>query len=500
MSEELEQSKELVVLPIEEQISQELVKANVTEAVIASLREKYMGLKIADTNDKETYLIVKEGRKECKSIRVIASKICKKLREDAVAIQKASVAKEKYVTGSISEIEDALQEQEDWYESEVAKEKEARKRKQEEQLINRQQTLAAMGVLYSDGSFTIGEVSYDYSLVKESEEDVWQEAILPKFKEEYEKVQAEQIELKRKEQEKAEELKRQQEELEQKKKELEEEAERLKKEADRQALEADKRKAIMIESRTVQITSLGFINNNSVGYRFREFTIIHEDIHGHSNEEWQTLIDDAKEYVDAIKKEEAEAEKREQERKELQNKRYAELYPYAQYSYPVAMDSLWQFPEDKYLGILEGKKAAFQKAQEERNKQIAEAAAKEERERIEEEQRQAELKRKYELRKARMSMLVEHGLKYHGDLDVLGEISEETWMKDFNELKANRDEIIRKQEEERKAEELAQASEKVKWKHLVDVLSALQIPRFVSGQYAKKAAILREKLEEIKAL
>ena len=245
---------------------------------------------------------------------------------------------------------------------------------------------------------------------------------------------------------------------------------------------------------------VNIINNNSVGYRFREFTIIHEDIHGHSNEEWQTLIDDAKEYVDAIKKEEAEAEKREQERKELQNKRYAELYPYAQYSYPVAMDSLWQFPEDKYLGILEGKKAAFQKAQEERNKQIAEAAAKEERERIEEEQRQAELKRKYELRKARMSMLVEHGLKYHGDLDVLGEISEETWMKDFNELKANRDEIIRKQEEERKAEELAQASEKVKWKHLVDVLSALQIPRFVSGQYAKKAAILREKLEEIKAL
>ena len=99
-----------------------------------------------------------------------------------------------------------------------------------------------------------------------------------------------------------------------------------------------------------------------------------------------------------------------------------------------------------------------------------------------------------------MSMLVEHDLKYPGNFDVLGEISEESWMKDFNELKANRDEIIRKQEEERKAEELAQATEKVKWASLITQLEYLQIPDFKSGQYRKKAAILREKLEEIKAL
>lgn len=501
MTEELKpESTELIVLPIEEQISQELVKANVTEAVIGKLKEKYLPLKIAGIEDKETYLLVKEGRKECKSIRVMASKICKKGRENAVAIQKAWVGKEKDVTDRIAEVEDHLEKQEKDFEAQVAKEKEDRKRKQEEQLINRQQTLATMGVLYSEGNFTLGEVSFDFSLVKESEEDIWQEIILPKFKEEYEKVQAEYIESKRQEQEKAEELKRQQEELEQKKKELAEEAERLQQESARQALEADKRRAAMIENRTSQLVALGFKNNMAVGYVFHEYTIIHEDIHEHTNEKWQELIAEATEYVDTIKKEIAEAQKIEQDRKELQNKRYAEMFPYKEFGSSVQVETLWSLAEDEYSSILLAKKSAYEYAEEEKKQKIADDAAKKERERIEEEQRKAENKRITELRSSRMLMLKNNDLVYHGDCSVLGIISEEAWMKDFNELKDERDEIIRKQEEERKAEELAQATDKHKWGDMLGYLNNLIIHEMRSGQYRKKAAILREKLEEIKAL
>src|SRR5688572_5126404 len=190
-------SEELQVVPIEEQISQELVKHNVTQAVISTLNEKYGQLKIAGIEDKETYLLVKEGRKECKAFRVAAKKICEKGREEAVAIQKAWVAKQKEVTDQIAAIEDPLEEQEKAYEAAVAKEKEERKRKQEEQLIVRQQVLTGMGALYSDGCFKLGEISFELSVVKESEPDIWEESILPKFKEEYEKVEAERIEQER---------------------------------------------------------------------------------------------------------------------------------------------------------------------------------------------------------------------------------------------------------------------------------------------------------------
>src|SRR5688572_16937320 len=128
-------SEELQIVPIEEHISHELVKHNVTEAVISGLKEKYGYLKIAGIEDRETYDKVKTSRKECKAFRVLAKKICEKGREKAVAEQKAWVAKQKDVTDQLAEIEDPLEEQEKAFEAAVAKEKEERKRKQEEQLI-----------------------------------------------------------------------------------------------------------------------------------------------------------------------------------------------------------------------------------------------------------------------------------------------------------------------------------------------------------------------------
>lgn len=495
MSEELKPE----LAPIEEKMTQELVKANVTEAVISTLREKYLPLKIAGLDDKETYLLVKEGRKECKSLRVMAKKICTNGREEATAIQKAWIAKEKEVTGRIAEVEDYLEAQEKDYEAGIAAEKEARKRKQEEQLILRQQTLTAMGALYSEGNFILGDVSFELSAIKESEDDVWNETIYPAFENEYNKIQAEEIEKARLQQEREAELKRQQEELELERKRLKDESDRLQAEKERQEAEAREKKAAQLKSRRDQLAVLGFTYNGINGYGYYEYLILHCDVEEHGAADWDGLIDEAKKYVAEREKEEAEEKRKEQERQELQNKRYSELRPYEQYGYKAEMNTLWCLTEDQYAAILVEKKQAYNLAEEGKAKEIAEKAAKAERERIEEDQRKSEMKKKQELIEARHSALKQYGATISNP-EILGEITEDVWVKTITEKKDEYEEVIRKQEEERKAEELAQASDKEKWASILKNLQEIEIYGFRSGQYRKKAAILREKLEEIKAL
>lgn len=497
MSEKLT-SEELVPVTIDEQVVQELVKHNYTEAKLREF-EEYLKLEIID-DDKESYLIVKDKRKEVKSYRVAVEKFCKFKREDSVKIQKAWVANENKLVSILSNVEDNLEAKEKAYEKKIAEEKEARKRKQEEQLITRQQTLAAMGVLYSDGNFTLGEVSYEFSLVKESEEDVWQEAILPKFKEEYEKVQAEQIEKDRLKAEGEAEFKRQQEELAQKQKELADKEADLKREADRQALEAKEKKEAQLKSRRDQLVAMGFTYNGIDGFRFFDYMILHDDVENFCVAAWDGLLDDAKKYVAETEKQKAEEARKEQERKDLQNKRYAGLFPFKEYGEPVEMDSLWTFSEDAYNDMLGAKTALFLKSEEDKAKKIADDAAKKERERIEEEQRQAEIKRKQGLRDFRIAALDQYNT-FYGEKDVnLGDMTDDQWWLLINDSKSNFEKLKREDEEEKKAEELAQASDKVKWASIIANLQELEIHDFRSGPYRKRAAILREKLEEIKAL
>lgn len=496
MSEEL--TPELI--PMEDQMTQELVKANITEAIIAELRSTYLPLKIAGIDDKETYLLVKEGRKKCKTLRVEAKKICTNGREEAVAISKKWIAKEKEVTGRIGEVEDYLEEQEKAYEAEVAKEKEARKRKQEEQLILRQQILTGMGVLYADGLFAIGEVKFDLAAIKESDDDIWQESILPLYQSEYEKINEEEIAREKLRQEREAELRREQEELKQKQKELSDKEAALKLEADRQAAEAKAAREAKEKSRMDQLIALGLkfdYVDHFIGY---DCFVPILDIMCHDDEKWAKLIEGVTGQVSRKKEEEAEEKRKEQEKDDLHKKRFSELLPYRNYEPSVSMEGLWVLDEEEFQKVLFDKKNAFDRAEEEKSKEIAEKSAKAERERIEEEQRQSEMKRKKELKDSRVAALEPYGAEgFQHNVD-LSELPEDKWVKLITGVKKSHDEIIRQQEEERKAEELAQATEKVKWASFIDALTLLKIPEFKSGQYRKKAAILREKLDEIKAL
>lgn len=444
-------SEELQVVPIEERISNELVKHNVTEAIIAKLREDYLPLRISGIDDKETYLLVKEARKKCKEIRVLAKKICVDGREDAVSIQKAWVAKEKDVTGRISEVEDYLEKQEKEYEAAVAKEKEDRKRKQEEQLVIRQQFLTNMGALYSDGSFHLGEVSFELSVVKESEQDIWEQSILPKFKEEYEKVEAERIEQERikKEQE----IEFQRKELEQEKKRLELEAKELalkkaqeeqesrqREEDDKKARQAKAEREAEENRRADQLYALGLVydfnDNHFKGY---DSFVPVLDIRCHSAEKWNSLIDGLTKHV-TLKKEEAEQKRL----AEIESQKEAERKRILGQSRLKSLKDLGRVPKDATAMSLSDLSDEEFDALYDNEKREYEAAKRAQWEAEQEEKR--------------------------------------------------------KQEELKRQQELEQAKDKEKWEEIINKVNEIVVYEMRSSQYRKKAMILREKLEEIKAL
>ena len=101
-------------------ITTALAQENVTETVIAKLKE-YKKLTIIDLDDQEGYAKIVTARKECKRIRNLAEKICKRGREDAIKEQKEWVAKEKEITGQIQDVETCLADREVWFEMEVEK-------------------------------------------------------------------------------------------------------------------------------------------------------------------------------------------------------------------------------------------------------------------------------------------------------------------------------------------------------------------------------------------
>lgn len=132
------------ISPIETALSKE----NITNQVIEKLKADYLGLKINGIDDKEGFKKVEEARKHCKAIRVLAVKICKAGREDAIQIQKDWIAKEKEVVGAIDVTESHL-------ESESSRIKEEEKRilfeaAQKAKLPFRIEKLNTIGVSVSD--------------------------------------------------------------------------------------------------------------------------------------------------------------------------------------------------------------------------------------------------------------------------------------------------------------------------------------------------------------
>src|SRR5215469_10329404 len=175
------------------EINAALEKENVTDKVISQLKEEYGGMKLRSIEDKEGYIDIKNARRNVRSIGILAEKACRKGREEAVRTQKLWIEKEKEVLKRIAEVQDPLDAEIDKYEKEVARKEEAERQRIAEQTILRHGILMRLGANYIGGSFVLNHISYESTLVKEVDEDIWQNTILPKYKAEFERVEADRV-------------------------------------------------------------------------------------------------------------------------------------------------------------------------------------------------------------------------------------------------------------------------------------------------------------------
>lgn len=249
---------EVVELSLEKLIETKLVQSNVTEQVIAALKDKYGNMKLKTLDDKESYLEIKAAAKECGKVRTLAVKICKEGREEAVKTQKLWIAKEKEVVGKVAEVENALDAEIAKFDNEVERLANEEIERQESAYINRQAQLTKMGATYVDGSFILGSASFEAALIKGSPEDIWAETVLPKFQGEYEKIEAVRIEEEKKKQEVEAETKRQQQEFEKKQAEFKKQQEEFeRKQQEQEKIETEKRHQELLaeQKRTSELQS-----------------------------------------------------------------------------------------------------------------------------------------------------------------------------------------------------------------------------------------------------
>lgn len=455
-----EKKTELVVLeaeelPLEQKIDKSLEKQNVTNAVIAKLKEQYGHLKLRSVDDKEQYIEICAARKSVRAVGIIAEKICKHLREDAVKTQKLVLAKEKEILAKIAEVQDPLDAEIKKFEDEQERKEIEDKKRREEQWMTRQSTLLKYGASFQNGHFVLEHIEYEIESLKQADEEMWDAIILPKYRKVFEEKEAGRVA----------------------------EENRRKEEMERQRLEREKFEKEQAEFRRQQ---------EEFAKQQRE---LQEQMEKADREERE-------------RKEETERKEKERIAKERASiaKLRAEKLSDVEYRYPFVffkgiklmdIDLLIDMPNDE-----------FERFTYRHNTSIEQEKVEAERKRQEEEERLAEERRVNVLRQSRKEVLAQFDFTSSEDL---GYIADDQWnlikttaQEKFNHKKheewSEAERIKKQQEDDRKALELAQASDKDKWAAFVSQIQALSHPEMKSPKYKRMQAIAKEKLEEIAGL
>lgn len=315
---------------LDTEIKNELVKANVTDAVLAALEEKYGGLKLKSIDDKESYLEICEARKEVRKVGIITEKICKKGREDAIAIQKKWLGKETDILAKVAITQDKLDAEKKKYEDEVARKEEEIKQQQENNYQERQRVIIKMGAAYDNGSFVLNGVSYDMDLLKTADKETWEEVMLPKYKREFEKLEVARAEEEKRKEAEATKLREEQEKLQKEREEFERQREEMRlqqEEMNRQKLEQERiireqqqkeadefRKAqdAQNKARMQQVMALGLVYSGQYkSFIFEDVAVAEVDIVNYDQDMWDKMIE---EITPTIARNREEVAKREEER------------------------------------------------------------------------------------------------------------------------------------------------------------------------------------------
>ena len=219
-------------VPLETIIDQALTKVNVTKKVLTAMKNKYLvaaegdnmvlkdELILRNDTDKERYLIVKEERKGVRKIGIITEDLCKKGRQHAIDEQKAWLAKEKEILGEVDIVQLQMDAQIKRYEDEVERLRVLEEQRKDDQLSTRQTELIKMGAVIANGCMNINDLAIEISNIREADDDIYNDTILPLFKMQYEKNEQARVAKEKSENEAAELFKKQQEELQEQQKKM----------------------------------------------------------------------------------------------------------------------------------------------------------------------------------------------------------------------------------------------------------------------------------------
>lgn len=287
-------------LPLEKVIDSTLVKNNVTHQVISALKKKYGGMALKSIDDKQGYLEICEAKKEVRKIGIITEKLCKAGREDAIKVQKLWLSKEKEILAKIDEVQLPLEAEIKKYDDEQQRLADEEIKRQEERFFVRQSELLKMGAAYANGCFILNDVSFESNLIKESDEDIYSETILPKYQVQYQRNETERIAAEEKKKSEEAELKRQQDELIEKQREFNEQQAAFKKQQDEAAevlrqqqlvkeREANDEREKLITNRSAILSGLGMKFNGN-DYLFEDVNVNKVEIVSLDEQAWIGLV------------------------------------------------------------------------------------------------------------------------------------------------------------------------------------------------------------------
>lgn len=205
---------EVEVMELESSINTALIKANITDQVLAELKQRHGKVRLKSIEDKESYLECKASSKEIRKIEIAAEKICEVGRAEAIKVQRLWISKQKELLAKTAEIKDPIDADIKKFEDEVERKEIIIAQLREETYMNRQATLLKMGAIYSNGNLELNHISYEVGLIKESDNEMWEGIILPKYRKVYEEIEAGKVEEENKRKQEFEKQKKEREEFE----------------------------------------------------------------------------------------------------------------------------------------------------------------------------------------------------------------------------------------------------------------------------------------------
>lgn len=426
---------------VQKVISGEVAKFDKFETRLNELKEKYKDLTIVDVNDKEGYENVRVAIGDLRSIRTGTDADKKVIKAPFLAACSTIEERSKWIIAEVSKIETPLQKRKDEIDEEKEKIKADKKAKQEAAFAKRLVQLTAMGASFADGmNLVLEDVSYEAVLIRESDDEIYEQVILPKYKSIFDKNEAERIKKQQEEEEKKRKQEEEQEKLKKQQQELQEAQERLKRdqeELQRQKDEAARKElAERTNNRVKQIAAIGLQFDGISEYRYKGAFITLEDVKTFQDDTWNQLINTAEKVVSEIKEKEEREKKEQNERKAIMDARKAK--------------------GETRLSLLEAVGC-------EGDAMVLGSLSDNEWEEL-----------------------------YRDATRAYDDLKKKKWLEDQQKQQ--------QEEEQKRKDELAQADDKTKWTNLLSQINSISIPEFKTTKYKNAGNSVLEYINHIKKL